>query len=192
VLVYRIFGFDPAARASEPGTPDYLHRAAQGNQRLDNPSIYDMWCYSLSPAGAVAEVFGDLPVWSDEMFPTPYLPGGRRDLGIFEIADDLRIIDMDDPRTLIERGIRPTQVVARNASVTQAWAQGIFEETNDVGAQRWDGIRWWSFWGARWINIGLWVPRDSGVRHTLVNVEQLDLHHYAVESARRTLKRPTR
>lgn len=55
------------------------------------------------------------------MFDFALLPGARKALGSYRLPDDLRVLDLDDPRELLEWSLRPTQVVARNLAVTQAW-----------------------------------------------------------------------
>lgn len=58
-------------------------------------------------------------------------------------------IDLDDVKALLDRGIRPTEVV-RNRPRTQAIAAGIF------GEQRWSGIQWWSYQRSQWTSSALW------------------------------------
>jgi hypothetical protein len=140
VIVYRVFPYDAKARPGTPGHPMYLHRP-QGRGRLDNPTVYDTWYVALSPECAVGEVFGDLSSWSAEMFTVPYLPGGRRALGLYEVDAGIPILDLDDPKVLVERGLRPTQVVSRNRSVSQGWALSIFHETKSNADRRWAGVR---------------------------------------------------
>jgi hypothetical protein len=191
VIVYRVFAHDPAATDGSPGSAAYLHRP-QGRGRLDNPAAYDLWYFAVVPEGAIGEVFGDLTEWVDDMFQAPYLPGARRALGRFEVPDDLNILDMDDARTLLDRGLRPTQVVARNRSATQTWALDIFRETAHDGSRKWDGIRWWSYDRPQWPVIGLWVAPGDRPRSRVVGVDLLDLFHPSVLDAATTLARQVR
>jgi RES domain len=182
VLLYRVFPHLAAAADAEPGHPHYLHRP-QGQGRLDNPRHYDCWYLSAEAAGAVGEVFADLSTWNDKMFEMPVLAGSRRALGIYEVRDDLPVLDLDDARALLERGLRPTQVIARNLPVTQAWALAIFRETDARGDRLWDGVRWWSYHRPQWRIYGLW----SETAPRCVGVEALDLNHPAVADAASTL-----
>jgi hypothetical protein len=188
VLIYRVFPYLPAAVPGEPGHPLYLHYP-QGQGRLDNPSNYDTWYFATTPEAAVGEVLGDHSVWGDDNFVFPQLPGARRVLGVFQIADDTKLLDLDDARAMLDRGLRPTQVIARNRAVTQGWALAVFGERDDTGGRCWDGIRWWSFQRPHWTVIGLWYSAEEHLRHELVDVEQLSIDHPAVRDAAHSLAR---
>lgn len=186
MLAYRVFPFDPSALAGAAGHPMYLHRP-KGKGRLDNPRHYDTWYFAASPEAAVGEVFGDITVWGDDMVEIPALPTAPRTLGVFELPDDVRLLDLDDARALQSRGLRPTQVIARNRAVSQGWALEIFAEQNDLGERRWDGVRWWSFHRPHWTVFGLWYATSEPARHRLVDSARLDVGHSAVMDAARTL-----
>jgi len=49
----------------------------------------------------------------------PRSRASRRALGVFELPDDLRVLDLDDPAQLVRLRLRPTQVVTRNLTVPQ-------------------------------------------------------------------------
>lgn len=191
MLVYRVFPYLAAAAPGMPGHPLYLHRP-QGHGRLDNPAHYDTWYFALTPEAAVGESFADLSTWTEDMFTFPKVPGARRALGTFEIDDGWPVLDLDDARTLYERRLRPTQVIARNRAVTQSWALGVFDERDDRGERRWSGIRWWSFHRPHWTVIALWYARGEPVAHKVVLVEELNLAHVAVRDAARSLAKAIR
>ncbi|MGH7918514.1 MAG: RES domain-containing protein [Candidatus Dormibacteraceae bacterium] len=186
MLVYRVFPHQRSAAAGEPGHPDYLSKP-QGKGRLDNPRHYDTWYFALTPEAAVGEVFGDLTLWADDMFEFPALAGARRALGVFELPDDVSLLDLDDARALLDRGLRPTQVIARNRAATQGWALGIFNERDDLGGQRWAGVRWWSYHRPHWTVVGLWQVPGVPRLHQIGRVEGLDVDHPAILDAARTL-----
>jgi len=189
VLVYRVFAHDPAATSGEPGHWNYLHLPAQGNFRLDNVDLYQSWYFSGTSEAAIGESFGDLGTWSDVMFDTPYLPAGRRVLGVFEIPDDTAFLDLDNANHLAARALRPTEVISRVRPATQAWARNIFNETDVHGNRLWRGVRWWSYHRPHWIIYGTWIAPGESLIHKLVNVEQLSERHPAVRSAQSTLAR---
>lgn len=191
MIVYRVFPRHPSAAPGEPGHPDFLYRP-QGRGRLDNPGHYDLWYFAVVPECAIGEVFGDLSEWVGDMFHVPYLPGSRRALGRFEIPDDLSVLDLDDANALLVRGLRPTQVVARNRATTQGWALRIFEESNDDGSRKWAGVRWWSFQRPQWPVLGMWVAPGETSAHRIVGVDRLDLTHPSIVDAARTLAKPLR
>jgi hypothetical protein len=90
-----------------------------------------------------------------------------------EVAD---ILDLDDPRTLVERSLRPSGVATRNREMTQPMAVAIYEE----GAP---GFEWWSTVEASWINVTLFEDRVAD-RITLVgDPEPVTLDHPAVREA---------
>lgn len=191
MILYRVFPHLSTARRGTPGHPHYLHRP-QGKGRLDNPGDYDLWYFAVVPEGAIGEVFGDLTAWVDGMFDVPFLPGARRALGRYELPDDLDILELDDAQALLDRGLRPTQVVGRNRAVSQTWALRIFREQTHDGSRKWAGVRWWSFQRPQWPVIGLWVPPGELPAHRVVGVEALDLSHPAVADAARTLAKNIR
>lgn len=186
MLLYRVFPHLPSAGAGESGDAMYLHRP-QGQGRLDNPDRYDTWYFGQTPETAVGESFANLTVWRSAMFAFPALPGASRALGIFELQDDARILDLDDANALRDRALRPTQVIARNRPVTQGWARSIFDERAADGSRKWDGIRWWSYHRPHWTVIALWNPPGEQPVFSCVDVEPLTLTHPAVVDAARSL-----
>ncbi|WP_091764773.1 RES domain-containing protein [Blastococcus aurantiacus] len=183
MLCYRVFPYLASAGPGEPGHPSYLH-LPQGNGRLDNPHRYNVWYLATEASGAVGETFGNISHWRSEMFDFPALSGSRRALGTFSISDDARLLDLDDARNLLERGLRPTQVIDRNRGVSQGWALRAWEETDGRGSQVWAGIRWWSFQRPHWRVLGIW-----GETPQCVDIQELTVHHPAVVDAANTLLR---
>lgn len=186
MLLFRVFPYLAGAHVGEPGHPQYLH-PAQGAGRLDNPREYQCWYLSAEASGAAGEVFGDLARWSDGMFGFPALPGARRTLGTYEIPDDTPLVDLDDAQNLLDRGLRPTQVIGSNRPVTQAWALRIFNERAHGGTRKWNGVRWWSYHRPQWRIFGLWE-----IEPRCVDTGALDVGHPAIVDAARTLVRPLR
>lgn len=173
---HRVFPYLPSAAPGEPGHADYVP-TTQGTGRLDNPDAYTIRYFAESPAAAVAERLGELSVWTPPMFLQRR--GARLALATVEIPDSVRRLDMDDAQVLLDRDLRPTQVVRRDASVTQAWALKVYEErVSPRGARRWDGIRWWSWFRPEWPVFALWAGESE-----LVDVKVLDLAHPAVREA---------
>lgn len=67
---------------------------------MDNAHAYAIWYLSQTAAGAAGEAFGNFGTWRSSMFETPFLPSGRRALAVFEIDDDLPLLDLDNAREL--------------------------------------------------------------------------------------------
>ena len=151
-----------------------------GRGRIDAPGLYDVLYLSDAAAGAVAEGFGRLTPWSELMLRVPAMPGAVRVVARYELADGARVLDLDDVASLVDLGIRPSDVVTRDRTVTQSWARKAYAR------RQWAGVRWWSYYDPRWYAYGLWDRRDLVV----VGVEQLSMEHPAVVEAATALRRP--
>lgn len=152
--------------------------AQQGGGRVDVPGRAVLYLSSAA-AGAVAEVFATLGSWTPQMFESQARPRARRALARYELAESARVLDLDDPVTLRELGLRPSEVVSPDRALTQRWATAVDD-------RRWAGVRWWSYHDSRWYSYGLWDRTQL-----LVNgVEPLSLHHPAVMEAATVLRRP--
>jgi hypothetical protein len=111
------------------------------------------------------------------------MPDGGRSLGVYELEEgQATILDLDDARSLLDRGLKPSNVVTRARDVTQAWALRIYREA------AWAGVRWWGYHNPDWGAFGLWDR--SGVH--VVTVEPLGHDHAAVLAAAGALNRPWR
>lgn len=187
MLVYRVFGFHPDSKTGQSGHPDYLHD--QGGGRIDNPNDYDLWYFARTPEAAIGETFGDQREWSDDMFPTPWLAGGRRVLGTYRIPTDTKLLNLDDANALRERALRPSQIIERNRAATQSWADGIFAERTHDGSRKWQGVRWWSYHRPEWEILGLWMVPGQAPLHTYQNHMDLSVSHYLVTDAAEALNR---
>lgn len=146
---------------------------------MDVPGVRVLYLSS-SPVGAIVEVFATLAVWEPRMFISPTLPGAPRSLGRYELSHDAKILDLDDAGALRRLGVRPSEVVSPDRTVTQRWARRVIDE------RRWDGVRWWSFHDSRWHSYGIWDRKDLRV----LGVEPLSLQHPAVVDAATALRRP--
>jgi hypothetical protein len=98
LLAYRVFPYLPGARLGEPGYPLYEHRLQRGG-RIDHLG-YHVWYLSGSPEAACGEAFGILTRRDSSMLEFPQLPVARRALGIYELPDDLQVLELDDPAQL--------------------------------------------------------------------------------------------
>lgn len=185
---YRVMPHRASARPGQPGHPLHIEPAWQGQGRADNPSLYRALYFAESISGAVAETFGDLHVWSEEMFEVPFLDDGRRALVRLDIdLPDHERIDLDDASVLVQRGLRPTEVVGRNRERTRQVAADLFLD----GIRE---IRWWSWWRPEWRNRVLMAPladtHPFAAWATVTQVEELTLASPAVAAASEMLRRP--
>jgi hypothetical protein len=182
MLLYRVSPYLPGSPAGEPGSPTYLHKP-QGTGRLDNPTYYDVWYLSLTEAGAVGETFAAHPKWPDKIFKFGKLAGARFALHTFQLSDSCPLLDLDDANNLVERSLRPSQVVTLNRGITQQWALRIWNELGS-SRHRWDGIRWWSRHSSDWPVVALWTDAPK-----CVDTEDLSTRHKAVVEAAGVLNR---
>lgn len=183
MLVYRVFAYLPSAPSGISGHPTYEHRP-QERGRIDNNDAYYVWYVARDASAAVGEIFGDLDTWHDSMFDVPFLAGGKRALGIYRIDDNTPILNLDHAFSLHQRGMRPTEVVERNRSASQAWALSMFNERGTTGNRLWAGVQWWSFHRPHWRCLGLW-----GVTPEFLDVEVLHRNHSAIQDAAQSLSR---
>lgn len=150
---------------------------------MDNPDLFGVLYLSDSPAGAVAEHFGWLGMWSAAMFKVGNkAPGARYVLARFATGGR-SLLNLDDPSALLERDLRPSSIVTNVREVTQAWSRAAFEEN------RWAGVQWWSRWDARWASIGMWDVRSLRLSG---KPEHLTPTHAAVLEAADVLNRSWR
>jgi len=188
MLVYRVFGYDPNADPGESGSATYIY-PKQTTGRWDNFPDYTIIYVAYSPEGAIGETFGRHPVWGDAIFEAPFLPGNRYALATFSMDDDTPLVDLDDASVLVDRGLRPTQVISRNVPFTQGLALKIFRERSHDGTRKWAGIRWWSAWKPIWRVAAIWTDPGDPLPLKLKSVEPLDLNHHAVLEAATSLVR---
>lgn len=178
MLLHRVAPLLRSAETGEPGHPLYMN-PRQGAGRWDNPDLYHLLYLAHTPSGAIGETFGGIVRWTPAMLVVPGIPGSTRWLVVYSIDEEAHpCIDLDDARTLLDRGIRPTEVVIRNRPMAQAIAAGIF------GEQRWSGIQWWSYQRAQWTVCALWDTAALVVE----SVEAIPSHPALADAARALAK----
>jgi hypothetical protein len=165
--LYRVFPWKEHAREGEAGHALYV-RTPQGSGRVDNPERYLVVYLSDAPTGAIAEAFGNHAVWSEQLLQgPPSFPNSVRALGTYTAEG--RILDLDDPQSLVERELRPSAIVTRDRARTQRWALAIFQE------RRWSGVRWWSYYKPEWGSYGMWGHDELDPVEVTPLAERLDL-----------------
>ncbi len=187
MLLYRIFFHRPGVRVGAPGHATYLY-TPQLKGRWDNADLYRSWYLSTSPEGAAGETFGNLPVWTSDMFDVP--TGFRRALATFSVPEDLPLFSLDDAANLLRLNMRPSQVVTRNAPYTQKVAARLFAERSADGDRSWAGLTWWSYHRPNWTNVFLWSAEGAPAQLTLQTVEELTIETPAIRDAAAALSRP--
>ena len=183
VSIYRVFSYLERAAKDEPGGALFV--PPQGRGRIDNPSYYVAYYATLQPEAAVAEVLGAReagPIRPDSLRGTPLLGSSVLALATLEIASLDAVCDLDDPKELIARGLRPSRVITRDYRLSQAWALDAFRER---GRRERIGVSWWSYYESLWTNVAIWKPRRIRLR----NIEALTIEHPAVLAAASVLRR---
>jgi hypothetical protein len=155
-LLYRIFPMLEGARPLEDGGALHVARHFQGDGRHDNPAEYGALYASRVPESAVAERLAIVRPW---VVDDRHLrrPDGRR--YAMATIDDSRLtfeVDLDDPRELVSRDLRPSRVATRDRTVTQATALAMFEEGRS-------GFLWWSTLEGSWANATVFAERGAGL-----------------------------
>lgn len=154
--LWRVFPWDAEAMAESRGHPLWIPRALQGAGRHDNPELYGVLYLSESAAAAVAETIAHL---RGQVLEDADLERGGLRLALvgLDASVEGRLWDLDEPRVLVERRLRPSLVATRQRQMTRRWAADLFR-----ARPRRDGIRWWSTLEAAWLHVTLFdraLPR---------------------------------
>lgn len=151
MLVYRVAPYlSSATSPTEPGHPLYVY-PRQGKGRWDNPALYLAMYVASEPTSAIGEVFASRSRWNRSMLPFPIIPGSERALITYFLDEDEHpLLNLDDPKALLSRNLRPSEVVIRNRPHTQETARTIH------GEGKWAGISWWSLHRPQWRVHVLW------------------------------------
>jgi hypothetical protein len=174
-VLYRSFPMVAGSRPGDDGGPLFVPRLVQGGGRHDNPAHYGALYLSRTPESPVAEILKDLR--RREVADRDFGAGDIR----FALApiDDSGItdlLDLDDPESLIARGLRPSQVATGNRRMTRRMALSLYRE----GA---NGFEWWSTIEASWVNVTLFADRTLGALRLAGDPEALSVDHPAVRTA---------
>lgn len=189
--LYRVTWVDPAWPDRDPAEPFHpLHVAVdrQGAGRFDNPHRYAALYASTTPEGAVGETLGNSATWIRAEVERPK-DGRPRCLVHATIPDGTAVLDLDDPRTLIDLALRPSDVVRRDRERTQEVALSVWSQRRQTGIL---GFRWWSRWRPEWVVVVLW---SDGLEPpwfpsaTVAGVTELTVDHPAVVGAADALPR---
>jgi hypothetical protein len=134
------------------GDPLHVNRGYQGGGRHDNPDLYAALYASRSPESAVAETLRRFRGRLIGGSPLRRADGGQLALATIDDTELGDVVDLDEPRELDARSLRPSFVATGERELTQPIALRIYQE----GA---DGLAWWSTVEASWINVTLFVDR---------------------------------
>jgi RES domain-containing protein len=175
-VLYRTFAGSDEAGAHEPGGALFVPRWSQGSGRHDDPYEYGVLYTSRVRESAVAEY---LRFFRGQTLTDAELRSADgRTLRLAEIDDSMlpALRDLDDPRELARRRLRPSGVATRDRERTQSIARDLFGE----GAS---GFSWWSTIEAAWINVTLFAERAIDALRVVGAPERLSTEHPAVRGA---------
>lgn len=174
-MLYRVFPRLAGAAPSDPGGALHVPRFDQGSGRHDYPDIFGVLYLSRLPVAPVAEHLRALRL---RTITDRHLLREGSTLSLAQIDDrELEdLLDLDDPRNLVERQLRPSGVATRERGVTQPLALSIYQE----GTQ---GFEWWSAIEASWINVTLFADRVVDRLTIEGEPEPLTLDHPVVREA---------
>lgn len=174
----RLWRVYPAGNAAEraEGGPLWFPRQYQGDGRHDNPDLYGALYLTTMALTAVVEVLAPFRGTG------PLEPGLLRRMGRslalaeIELADRVTIIDLDEPSTLVDEGLRPSQVATHRREITQAQAASLFRRHTEAG-----GLGWWSTQEATWAERTLFDR--AALQLEVVSITPLDMDMAAVIEA---------
>lgn len=152
-MLYRLFPWDPTAKAEVIGGPRFNPRAQQGSGRHDNPALYGAIYVSRLPISPIAEWLARFRGQTVESSDLVRVDGRRLAVvGFADLAPD-EAIELDEPRELAARGLRPSGVATYQRTVTQRLAADLY-------AEELSGFAWWSTLEASWSNMTLFAERS--------------------------------
>jgi hypothetical protein len=179
MILYRCFPWNRAAAPEERGGPLWFPRRLQGDGRHDAPGRYG--CLYASEA-AVSAVVEELARFVGTGLAAPDLLRGRLPLALaaLELAEEARLVDLDEPLVLAAEGLRPSHVATRERERSQAVAAAL-HELHGYAA----GLRWWSTFDPGWANVTLFDRASEQL--DVVEVAEIGLRDEVVEEAARYL-----
>ena len=155
-----------------------MPRDRQGGGRHDDPERYTALYLAREAVGAVAEAIQAFR--GQELSAATLIrpDGSRRALATLDDTGLPGLVDLDDPRVLTARRLRPSRVATGVRRITQRIAADAFDD----GAI---GLAWWSTLESSWTNVTLFRERLEA-SPPLVDTVVLTLDHPAlVEAAER-------
>jgi hypothetical protein len=176
VILWRVLPWHADAKPTDPGGALWFPRELQGAGRHDNPDLYGCLYAGESPVSPIAEAlapYRGTGVLTGQMLTRLRVPLA---LARLSLSDASEIVDLDDPRALLHRELRPSLVATSARAVTQAYAARLYHERSAPVA-----LRWWSTIEASLSNLTLFDRALPKMR--IVDVVQITLADRAVRDA---------
>lgn len=158
MILHRCFAWNERAADAGPDGPLWFPRVYQGDGRHDNPDRYGCLYLSASPLSTVVEQLARFR--GQRLLPSLLR---RRGLPLalagLILDEDAELVDLDDPVVLRRERLRPSRVATRDRQITQPQALALHDRHRGAA-----GVRWWSTYEARWINVTLFDRAASHVQ----------------------------
>ena len=176
MILWRLLPWQPSVLPTDPCGALWFPRELQGAGRHDNPDLYGCLYAGESPVSVLAEALA--PFRGAHALTSGMLVRGGVPLSLaqLELHDGARLIDLDDPPSLLEAELRPSEVATSIRTTTQSHALRLFNAHPELV-----GLRWWSTIEASLINLTLFDRIVSGLK--VLDVASLTLDHPAVHEA---------
>jgi RES domain-containing protein len=163
-MPWRVFPWDPAAKAGEPFSPSYVH-PDQGSGRFDVSGKLVVYLAETA-VHAVAE---KLQRFRGQKIDRKDLIESGHQLALVECRLELiKLADLCDPAVLVKHAIAPDVLASREITKTQAVAGALY-------TAGFAGLRWWSALSGDWHTIVVFEgavaygePEPLTVRHAVV------------------------
>lgn len=163
-MPWRVFPWDPAAKAGAPFSPSYVH-PSQGSGRFDVSGKLVVYLAETA-VHAVAE---KLQRFRGHKVDRRDLLESGHQLALVEChPEKIKLADLCDPAVLVKHGIAPDVLASREITRTQAVAAALHQAG-------FAGLRWWSALSGDWHTIVVFEgtiaygePEPLAIGHTVV------------------------
>ena len=175
MILYRCFAWNERTRSDRLDGPLWFPRPYQGDGRHDNADLYGCLYLSEEPLSCVVEQLARFR--GQKLLPALLVRRGLPlALAELELAEDAKLLDLDDPPVLRRERLRPSRVATRAREVTQPQARALYDRHPDAA-----GLRWWSTFESQWLNATVFDRAAPALR--LVSVRTLTVEDEEVASA---------
>jgi hypothetical protein len=175
VILHRCLAWNERAAPDAADGALWFPRPYQGEGRHDNPAAYGCLYLSEQPLSCVVEQLARFR--GQKLLPSLLVRRGLPlALAELELAQDAKLLDLDDPSVLRRERLRPSRVATRAREVTQPQARALYDGHPDAA-----GLRWWSTFESQWLNVTVFDRAAAALR--LLSARTLTVEDEEVASA---------
>lgn len=173
--LFRCFAWNERARPDRLDGALWFPRPYQRDGRHDNADLYGCLYLSEQPLSCVVEQLARFR--GQKLLPSLLVRRGLPlALAELELAQDAKLLDLDDPSVLRRERLRPSRVATRAREVTQPQARALYDGHPDAA-----GLRWWSTFESQWLNVTVFDRAAAALR--LLSARTLTVEDEEVASA---------